>query len=142
MTKRELSKYYYLSLEIKDLEERIIHLHETAIGSSKITGMPMVHSNESPIEKRVELIVRLSDKLKRRQKQAFEEMEKIEQYISTIEDIEIRLIFSKRYLDFKDWVTIADEMFMSERTVQRKHSNWLKKEPTINQEVSSNKELK
>lgn len=142
MTKRELSKYYYLSLEIKDLEERIVHLHETAIGSSKITGMPMVHSNESPIEKRVELIVRLSDKLKRRQKQAFEEMEKIEQYISTIEDIEIRLIFSKRYLDFKDWVTIADEMFMSERTVQRKHSNWLKKEPTINQEVSSNKELK
>ena len=64
------------------------------------------------------------------------EMEKIEKYISTIEDIEIRLIFSKRYLDFKDWVKIADEMFMSERSVYRKHSNWLKQEPTINQ-VSS-----
>lgn len=140
MNKRELSRYYYLSLEIKDLEERINNLHETSIGSSKITGMPIAHSNESPIEKRIELIVRLLEKLKRRQRRAFEEMEKIEQYISTIEDIDIRLIFSKRYLDFKDWVTIADEMFMSERTVQRKHSNWIKHE--MNEEVSSNKNKK
>jgi len=136
MTKKELSKYYYLSLEINDLEDRIKNLYETSVGSSKITGMPVAHSNDSPIEKRVELIVRLTDKLKKRQKQALEEMEKIEKYISTIEDIEIRLIFSKRYLDFKDWVKIADEMFMSERSVYRKHSNWLKQEPTINQ-VSS-----
>lgn len=136
MTKKELSKYYYLSLEINDLEDRIKNLYETSVGSSKITGMPVAHSNDSPIEKRVELIVRLTDKLKKRQKQALEEMEKIEKYISTIDDIEIRLIFSKRYLDFKDWVKIADEMFMSERSVYRKHSNWLKQEPTINQ-VSS-----
>lgn len=136
MTKKELSKYYYLSLEINDLEDRIKNLYETSVGSSKITGMPVAHNNDSPIEKRVELIVRLTDKLKKRQRQALEEMEKIEKYISTIEDIEIRLIFSKRYLDFKDWVKIADEMFMSERSVYRKHSNWLKQEPTINQ-VSS-----
>lgn len=44
MTKKELSKYYYLSLEIKDLEDRIESINETTIGSSKITGMPIVHS--------------------------------------------------------------------------------------------------
>ena len=136
MTKKELSKYYYLSLEINDLEERIGMLNETSIGSSKITGMPVVHSNESPIEKRVELLIRLKDKLEKRKVQALEEMEKIEKYISTIEDIEIRLIFYKRYLDFKSWEEIADEMFLSERTVYRRHSNWLKQELTVNQ-VSS-----
>lgn len=88
MTKRELSKYYYLSLEIKDLEDRIEVLNETSIGSSKITGMPIAHTNESPIEKRVELIIRLKDKLEKRKCRALEEMDKIEQYLSTIEDIE------------------------------------------------------
>lgn len=132
MTKRELSKYYYLSLEIKDLEERIEALDDTAIGSSKITGMPMVHTNESPIEKRVELIIRLKNKLEKRKCRALEEMDKIEQYLSTIEDIETRLIFYKRYLDFKSWEEIAVEMYMSERSVYRKHSNFLKGEPNDN----------
>ncbi len=132
MTKKELSKYYYLSLEINDLEERIEMLNETSIGSPKITGMPIVHTNESPIERKVELIIRLKEKLEKRKSQALEEMEKIEKYVSTIEDIEIRLIFYKRYLDFKSWEEIADEMFMSERSVYRKHSNWLKKETTMN----------
>lgn len=128
MTKRELSKYYYLSLEIKDLEERIESLNETTIGSSKITGMPIAHTNESPIERRVELIIRLKNKLEKRKCRALEEMDKIEQYLSTIEDIETRLIFYKRYLDFKSWEEIADEMYMSVRSVYRKHSNFLKGE--------------
>ena len=72
MTKRELSKYYYLSLEIKDLEERIESLNETTIGSSKITGMPIAHTNESPIERRVELIIRLKNKLEKRKCRALE----------------------------------------------------------------------
>lgn len=132
MTKRELSKYYYLSLEIKDLEDRIEVLNETSIGSSKITGMPIAHTNESPIEKRVELIIRLKDKLEKRKCRALEEMDKIEQYLSTIEDIETRLIFYKRYLDCKSWEEIADEMHMSERSVYRKHSNFLKGETNDN----------
>ena len=40
LTKKELSKYYYLSLEIKDLEERKRMLEQTSIGSAKLTGMP------------------------------------------------------------------------------------------------------
>ena len=88
MTKKELSKYYYLSLEIKDLEDRIESINETTIGSSKITGMPIVHSNESPIERKVELLIRLKDKLEKRKIQALEEMEKIEKYITTINNIE------------------------------------------------------
>lgn len=128
MTKKELSKYYYLSLEIKDLEDRIESINETTIGSSKITGMPIVHSNESPIERKVELLIRLKDKLEKRKIQALEEMEKIEKYISTINDIETRIIFNKRYLDFKSWDDISEEMYMSVRSVYRKHSNWLRKE--------------
>lgn len=128
MTKKELSKYYYLSLEIKDLEDRIESINETTIGASKITGMPIVHSNESPIERKVELLIRLKDKLEKRKIQALEEMEKIEKYISTINDIETRIIFNKRYLDFKSWDDISEEMYMSVRSVYRKHSNWLRKE--------------
>ena len=62
MTKKELSKYYYLSLEIKDLEDRIESINETTIGSSKITGMPIAHRNESPIERKKD---RITYKIKR-----------------------------------------------------------------------------
>ena len=66
MNKRQLSRYYYLSLEIKEIEERIQSIRETSVGSSKITGMPSSHSVENPLEKRVELLISLNEKLESR----------------------------------------------------------------------------
>ena len=53
-------------------------------------------------------------------------MMNIENYLATIEDIETKLIFNKRYIELKEWSVIAREMHMSERTVFRKHSKQLK----------------
>ena len=39
---------------------------------------------------------------------------------------EIRRIFNKRYIELKKWERIAQEMHMSERTIFRKHSQFLK----------------
>ncbi len=128
MNKKELSKYYYLSIEIKNLEERIITVKNKSVGISHITGMPFVNTNTSPIERQIELLSSLTAKLEYKKALALEELLKIEQYISSIPDIETRLIFSKRYIEFKKWDLIAREMYMSERSVFRKHSNYLKKE--------------
>lgn len=127
MNKWQLSRYYYLSLEIKDIEDRIKTLRETSVGSPKLTGMPTSHNNINPLEKRIELIVSLTEKLENKKIKAIDEMLKIEKFLTTIEDVETRMIFNKRYIEFKTWEKIAEEMYMSERTVYRKHSSYLKR---------------
>ena len=128
MNKAKLSKYYFLTKEIKDLEERIETIQSTLIGASKITGMP--HSsnagNKSQVEKNAELLVTLKNKLERRRAKALQRMIEIEDFLISIEDVEIRMIFNKRYLELKKWEVIAREMYMSERHVIRIHSDYLK----------------
>ena len=126
LTKKELSKYYYLSLEIKDLEERKRMLEQTSIGSAKLTGMPKAKfNNSSPTERIIELIDEIDKRLDKRKIEAMQEMIKIEKFISEIVDIETRLIFSKRYIELKGWEKIGEEMHMSKRTAQRIHKKFL-----------------
>lgn len=126
LTKKELSKYYYLSLEIKDLEERKRMLEQTSIGSAKLTGMPKAKfNNTSPTERIIELIDEIDKRLDKRKIEAMQEMIKIEKFISEIVDIETRLIFSKRYIELKGWEKIGEEMHMSKRTAQRIHKKFL-----------------
>lgn len=127
MNKRELSKYYHLSVEIKDLEERIQMIANQSIGASKLTGMPHGTTVSNPVEKNAVLLISLKEKLEKRKEKAMKELIKIEDYLTTIDDVEIRLIFNKRYIELKKWGVIAREMYMSERNVYRKHSDYLKR---------------
>ncbi len=128
MNKKELSKYYHLAIEIQSIEEKIKMIEECSIGSSKITGMPFSGNISNPIQQRIELIEKYSEKLEYKKSKAIEEMIKIENYLSTIEDLETRLIFNKRYIELKKWEKIAIEMHMSEATIYRRHSDQLKGE--------------
>lgn len=126
MNKKELSKYYHLTNEIKDLQEKIKELDLTLISSPLLTGMPHSNKVSNPIEQRNILILTLKRKLEIREAKAMEELIKIEDYISSIEDIELRQIFDKRYVQLKSWEVIANEIHMSERNVFRKVSKYLK----------------
>ena len=128
MNKAKLSKYYFLTIEIKDLEERIATIQSTLIGASKITGMPhsTKNGNKSHVEKNAELLVTLKNKLERRKAKALKKMIEIEDFLISIEDVEIRMIFNKRYLELKKWEDIGREMGISERHVIRIHSDYLK----------------
>ena len=133
MNKRQLSRYYYLTLEIKGLEDRIKEVSSTIVGSAKLTGMPHGSGKSDPVNDKVELLIRLKNKLESRKNKALKELEKIEDYISEIEDIEIRIIFTKRYIQFKRWDEIAKEMCMSESSVFRRHKEQLKRRENENQ---------
>ena len=126
MNRKELSKYYHLTMEIKDLEEKIKELDLTLISSPILTGMPHSNKISNPTEQKSILTLTLKRKLEKRKEKALNELNKIEDYISSIEDTEIRQIFSKRYIQLKKWEEIAQEMFMSERNIYRKHSKYLK----------------
>jgi len=127
MNKRELSKYYYITLEIRELEERILEVQNTIIGSSKLTGMPRGSGKSDPVNKTTELLITLKNKLEKRKAEAMVKLLQIEEYISKIDDAELRLIFSKRYIELKKWEQIANELCMSLRSVHRKHSEYLER---------------
>lgn len=128
MTKKELSKYYYLSIEIKELEVQIKELMNSLVGSPKLTGMPHGSGVGNPVEQKAVLIVNLKNKLEKRKAKSLNELTKIELYIDSIEKTEVRMIFKKRYVQFKRWEDIAREMCMSESSVFKKHQEQLKNE--------------
>ena len=126
MTKEELSKYYYLSLEIKQIEAKISEINDTYMSASKINGMPKSHKISNPQEERILLVEKYQEKLERKKAKAIQEMLKIETYLLDIEDIETRMIFNYRYIEQKSWEQIAMLMHMGIATVFRKHKQQVK----------------
>ena len=126
MTKEELSRYYYLSLEIKQIEAKISEINDTYMSASKINVMPKSHKISNPQEERMLLVEKYQEKLERKKAKAIQEMLKIETYLLDIEDIETRMIFNYRYIEQKNWEQIAMLMHMGITTVFRKHKQQLK----------------
>lgn len=122
MTEKELSRYYYLKKEISDLEERIIKLGY-GVGSVEISDMPKGVPSNNTIQQRV---VELREKYIETRVSALEEYLKIEKYISSVEDSEIRTMMRLRFLDLKSWEDIGREYYCDRRTASRKVHKYIK----------------
>jgi hypothetical protein len=128
MTEKELSKYYYLTIEIKDIEERIAKFGN-GVGSkefgNEISG---TGKRESIQEKYMELKSLYIEK----RIDALEEYIKIEKYISDVEDPEIRLIMRLRFMDLKDWDEIGEKLNYDRTSISKKVRRYIKSNiPTI-----------
>lgn len=122
MTEEELSRYYWLKKEIKDLEERIGKLG-FGINSITITDLP---KGTSVPEALVEKIVQLRDEYIEKRISALEEYLKIENYIKTINEPDIRLIFRYRCLDLLSWDKVGAKMNNQDRTtVSKKFKDYI-----------------
>lgn len=128
MTIHELSKYHKIKNEMKQLEDSIRELEETVIGSSKITGMPLSISgvNSSPTERIGIKLATLKQKLTDKTEQLLDEAQKIEEYIETVDDVDIRIIISKRFLDCKTWQQVANEIHADRSTPYYRLKKYLK----------------
>ena len=121
MTKEELSRYYYLKKEIKQIEERIKEIDDTFLSANRINGMRYEKRLSNPQEQRMILIEKYDKRLEEKKDEALKEIMKIEDFIDSISDPEIRMIFRYRYIELIEWNKIATLVHMSERTVFRKH---------------------
>lgn len=122
MTEKELSKYFYLKKEIEDLEERINKLG-VGIGSIVLTDMPKGNKKRVPIQ---EKITELKNKYIEARVSALEEYLKIENYINSVEDTEIRTIMRMRFLDLKKWEEIGRNLHMDRTTAYRNLKKYIK----------------
>jgi len=109
MTIDELSKYHNIKIEIKQLNDNIEELETTIIGSSKITGMPLsTKSNNSNPTERIGLkLAKLKSKLEEKKENLLDELHEIEDFITTVDDEEIRIIIRERFINGKTWDEVA-----------------------------------
>lgn len=130
MTKKELSQLYYLNREIVQLQERLSQLDSLATSSTqKITGMPFGTGVSDMVGRYATEIADLKALLDLNLKKCFYELNKLNHYIESVEDVQMRMILSLRYINGLSWVQVAASIGggNSDKTVQMAVNRFLKK---------------
>ncbi len=119
---RGLNKIYYLKQEIKDLNiERKAIANALAMNYS---GMPHSTGVSDPTHNLTLKREKLVEKLYKKQIELVEEIERVEDVISTIDDVETRAIARKRFILNKKWEDIGEEMHIDRTACYRKLKNY------------------
>lgn len=109
MTTKELSQLYYLNREIENCQRKLEEL-EYQRGCSPVILDDMPHG-KGPAKSRVEQlaaeIVDLKAIIHAKQIECIHERNRLERYIASIPDSEIRMIFEFRFADCLPWEQVA-----------------------------------
>ncbi len=129
MTKKELSQLYYLKKEIKQQQRRLEELEISATNcTSKITGLPSGKGISDKIGNYVTEIADLKSILDLNLKKCFYELNRLDRYIQSVEDSQMRMILTLRYIQGLSWQKIAYAIGeYDEQYPRRKHNNFLEK---------------
>lgn len=129
MTKKELSQLYYLKKEIRQQQKRLQELETAATScTSKITGMPHGTGINDKISKYAAQIADLKGLLDLNLKKCFYELNRINRFIESVEDSEIRMILTLRYIQNLSWQKVAFAIGeYDEQYPRRRHNTFLKR---------------
>lgn len=129
MTKKELSQLYWLNREIEEQQRRLAELESLATSSTGfITGMPKLKGVTDKLAKYTAEIADLKNLIDLNIKKCLYELERLNRYIADIEDSQMRMILSLRYINGLTWQQIAFSIGESdEQYPRRKHNKFIKK---------------
>lgn len=130
MTKKELSQLYYLNREIEEQQRRLEELEDLATScTANITGMPRVFGISDKVGKYAAEIADLKGLLDLNLKKCFYELNRLNRYIASVEDSEMRMILSLRYVNGLSWEQVAASVsiYASENSVKQAAHRFLKK---------------
>ena len=128
MSVRDLKNLYYLKKEIKEQQRRIAELEAAATKcTANISGMPTGKGISDKVGQYAAQIADLKALLDLNLKKSFYEFNRLTRYIESIEDSEMKLIFSLRYIQNMRWHAIARAINCYDESVPRKkHNRFLK----------------
>lgn len=115
---KNLNKLYWIKKEIRQIENQIKEL--SVLSAVSMDGLPKGGGASSPVERFYERLDKLKSKLAAKHDEKLAEQERIEEFLDTIEDDEIRVLARMRFIDNMTYTDIADETFMDRTTVYRK----------------------
>ena len=130
MTKKELSQLYYLKKEIKEQQRRLAELEETATNcSAQITGLPSGNGISDKTGNYAAQIADLRALLDSNLKKCFDELNRLNRYIQSVDDSQMRTILRLRYIRGLTWQRIAFEIGEHDEQYPRsKHNAFLQQE--------------
>lgn len=134
MTKKELSQLYYLNREIEEMKSRLEELECIATTcTSNITGMPHASGISDKVGKYAAEIADLRSLLDLNLKKCFYELSRLNRYINSINDSEMRMILSLRYINGLCWEQVAQSIspYASGESVRKAHDRFLKKKQNL-----------
>ena len=133
MNIKELSNLYYIKKEIERLEEELDEI--TEIGSSVIDGMP---HNSNYNDKVQQLVIKKQDlmsKIIKKQIAYIDEKVKMENFINGIDNPKVRLIARLRFIEFKSWYDIADEITPENKELVNRNAPYMLLQRYLNKQL-------
>ena len=128
MTVEEINSIYYINKEIEHIQRELYNLKtKNFYKSNVLTGMPKGNSEHDIFSDYTEDIKTLEDMLHYSLKKLQTERKKMEEFLSSIEDVELRLIIRLRAINNMKWEEIGAQLGMSRTTVSRKFYKFFKK---------------
>ena len=128
--KQYLSRYHYLELDIKHMQDEIKEYERLA---NSIPGMNFdairvdgTRSLDAPFTKWVHKALEKELQIDDLKKQLQQVKCEIISTIDEVEDMELRKILTYRYIDWNSWNEIATKMFISFSTARRMNDKALK----------------
>lgn len=108
MTLKELSQLYYLNREIEMDKKRLLELEARAVScSSDLSGMPRSSGVGDRVGRYAAEIVDLKGIIEAKLQQCIYERNRLERYITTIEDSLLRQVFTYRFVNGLPWQQVA-----------------------------------
>ncbi len=128
MTKKELSQLYWLNREIEEEKRKLEELIAAASGwTQKITGLPHVGGADKTGDMAI-LIAEQRDLIGFKVRQSVIEYNRLNRYIASVEDAQMRMILSLRYVNGLSWQQVAFHIGESDESYpRRKHNKFLRK---------------
>ncbi len=132
MTLKEANQIYYINKEIESIQRDISDLESSVTYLKAVTYSDMpknygADGNAERLEKYLDrhrkLVSLLTNALSRLQR----ERAKMEVFLSTVDDAEMRLIIRLRCVNNMSWRKIGAEIGMDRRTASRKFYNFFSK---------------
>lgn len=108
MTLKELSQLYYLNREIEMDKRRLQELEVKAVScSANLSGMPRSPGVSDRVGRYAADIVDLKGIIEAKLQQCIYERNRLERYISSIDDSLLRQIFTYRFINGLPWEQVA-----------------------------------
>ena len=128
MTIKELEQYQKNKSEALQLQDIIKSLENSLSSNSIVITDGNRKSKISITEKLAFKLIELNKKLEKKLNLILIEQRKIENYLDTIEVIDIRLIIRKKFIENKTWEEVGRELHEDRTTSYYKLKTYLKKQ--------------
>lgn len=128
LTEKELNQLHWINKEIGVLKKQKEELESRSyVKGQEITDMPFGTGTTDKVGSRAIAMQEINELYEIKLKELYVVRGRIERYINTVDDVEVRLILRLRCINNLSWEQIANETGYERTTVSKKYHNHFNK---------------